>query len=97
MEQSQNVIIEQIIRPTGLLDPIIEIKSATNQIADLVVEIRKTAEKNARILVTTLTKKMSEELTEYLKDKNLKVKYLHSEINNLERVEILQRTAYRHL
>lgn len=90
LEQSNGCVVEQLIRPTGLLDPMIEIKSASTQIQDLVIEAKKTIAKNARVLVTTLTKKMSEELTDFLTDKDIKVKYLHSEIDNLERVEILR-------
>lgn len=90
LEHSNGCIVEQLIRPTGLLDPIIEIRSASTQIDDLVLEAKKTIAKNARVLVTTLTKKMSEELTDFLTDKDIKVKYLHSEIDNLERIEILR-------
>lgn len=83
-------IAEQIIRPTGLLDPIIEVKPTEGQIDDLIAEIRKTVEKKQRVLVTTLTKRMSEELTQYLNELGLKVAYLHSEITTLERPEILR-------
>ncbi len=83
-------VVEQIIRPTGLLDPKVEIRPIENQIDDLIKEIKKTTKKNQRTLVTTLTKRMSEDLTDYLKEKGLKVEYLHSEIETLERVEILK-------
>lgn len=82
--------IEQIVRPTGLLDPIIEVRPSKNQIDDLAKEIQTRAEKNERILITTLTKKMSEDLTDYLKNLGLRVEYLHSEINSLERTEIIR-------
>src|SRR5699024_708436 len=81
---------EQIIRPTGLLDPIVEVRPINNQIDDLVVEINKVIEKEERVLITTLTKKMSEDLTNYLKEIGIKVKYLHSDIDTLERVEIIR-------
>ena len=81
---------EQIIRPTGLLDPIVEVRPINNQIDDLVVEINKVIEKDERVLITTLTKKMSEDLTNYLKEIGIKVKYLHSDIDTLERVEIIR-------
>lgn len=83
-------IAEQIIRPTGLLDPIVEVRPINNQIDDLVVEINKVIEKDERVLITTLTKKMSEDLTNYLKEIGIKVKYLHSDIDTLERVEIIR-------
>jgi excinuclease ABC subunit B len=81
---------EQIIRPTGLLDPIVEIRPIEGQIDDLIGEINARAEKNERVLVTTLTKKMSEDLTDYLKEIGIKVAYLHSEIKTLERLEIIR-------
>ena len=83
-------MVEQIIRPTGLLDPTIEIRPIEGQIDDLMEEIRKRAERNERVLVTTLTKKMSEDLTAYLKEAGVKVNYLHSEIKTLERIEIIR-------
>ncbi|MCC0764173.1 excinuclease ABC subunit UvrB [Clostridioides sp. ES-S-0006-03] len=83
-------IAEQIIRPTGLLDPIVEVRPINNQIDNLVGEITKTIEKNERVLITTLTKKMSEDLTNYLKEIGIKVKYLHSDIVTLERTEIIR-------
>lgn len=87
-ESSQ--IVEQLIRPTGLLDPEISVRSTEGQMEDLYGEIRKTVEKNERVIVTTLTKKMSEDLSDYLASLDLKVKYLHSEIDTIERVEILR-------
>lgn len=83
-------MVEQIIRPTGLLDPIIEIRPTEYQIDDLMEEIRLRVEKNERVLITTLTKKMSEDLTTYLKEAGVKVNYLHSEIKTLERIEIIR-------
>lgn len=88
-EKSQN-IIEQIIRPTGLLDPIIEVRETKNQIDNLIEEINKRIEKNERVLVTTLTKKMSEDLTDYLKEIGMKVGYLHSDVKTIERMEIIR-------
>ena len=82
-------IVEQVIRPTGLLDPKIEIKPIKNQIEELMVEIKNTISHNARVLVTTLTKKMAESLTVYLQEHNFKTKYMHSEIDTMERVEIV--------
>ena len=87
-ESSQ--IVEQIIRPTGLLDPEIEVKPTIGQVRDLIEEINKVIEKKDRVLVTTLTKKMAEELSTYLSNQGLKVRYLHSEVKSLERVEILR-------
>jgi excinuclease ABC subunit B len=83
-------IVEQVIRPTGLLDPVVEVMDKTHQIDVLMNEIQERVAKNERILVTTLTKKQSENLTEFLREANLKVKYLHSEVENMERIEILR-------
>ncbi|TGL24709.1 excinuclease ABC subunit UvrB [Leptospira bourretii] len=83
-------VIEQIIRPTGLLDPVVEVRPTTNQIEDLLNEIRLRIEKKERILITTLTKKMSEDLTDYYKEVGLKIAYLHSEIDTIERTEIIR-------
>lgn len=81
---------EQIIRPTGLLDPVVEVRPIEGQIDDLISEIRKRVEKGQRVLVTTLTKRMAEDLTDYLKDNEIKVQYLHSEVDTLERIAILR-------
>jgi len=89
LEQSSRVV-EQIVRPTGLVDPEVEVRPARGQVDDLVEEIRLRVEKRQRVLVTTLTKKMAEDLTDYLRDLDIKVRYLHSEINALERMEILR-------
>ena len=89
-EHSGNNVVEQIIRPTGLLDPKIEVKPVANQIDDLLEQIRIRVEKKERVLVTTLTKKMAEDLTEYLKNLDVKVTYMHSETKALERMEIIR-------
>ncbi len=89
LEKSEKVV-EQIIRPTGLLDPEIDVRKTEGQIEDLIVEIKKTAEKKERVLVTTLTKRMAEDLTDYLVQRGIKIRYLHSDIQSLERVEILR-------
>ena len=89
LEQTQGVYVEQIIRPTGLLDPIIEVRPSLNQIDDLVEEIQLRTEKDERVLVTTLTKRMAEELTKYLSRIAIRCRYIHSDIDTLERVEIM--------
>ncbi len=89
-EKSKKFVVEQIIRPTGLIDPEIVVKPAKNQVDDLIGEINNTVEKGYRVLVTTLTKRMAENLTDYLKDLNIKTVYLHSEIDTLERIEIIR-------
>jgi excinuclease ABC subunit B len=90
LRQSEGIVAEQVIRPTGLLDPIIEVRPTANQIDDLLEEIRLRIEKNERVLVTTLTKRMAEELSKYLVDVGIKTRYIHSDIETLERVEILR-------
>lgn len=90
MQNSGGVYVEQLIRPTGLLDPIIEVKPSVNQIDDLIEEIQERVEKDERILVTTLTKRMAEELTKYLDRIQIRVRYIHSDVDTLERVEIMQ-------
>ena len=90
LERTKGVIVEQLIRPTGLIDPKIEVRSTKGQIDDLIGEIRERTHKKERVLVTTLTKRMSEDLTEYLQGMNLNVRYLHSEIITIERVKILR-------
>ena len=89
-EHSQENVVEQIIRPTGLLDPQIEVRPVTNQVDDLIEQIRARVEKNERILVTTLTKKMAEDLTSYLAGIDIKVRYMHSDIKALERMDIIR-------
>ncbi|MCP9783646.1 excinuclease ABC subunit UvrB [Cyanobium sp. WKJ7-Wakatipu] len=90
MEQSSGQIVQQVIRPTGVLDPIVEVRPSDGQVDDLLGEIRVRAEKNERVLVTTLTKRMAEDLTDYLAENGVRVRYLHSEIHSIERIEIIQ-------
>ena len=90
LERTNNDVVEQVIRPTGLVDPKIVLKPIKGQIDDLISEIRTRAEKNERVLVTTLTKKMSEDLTDYMLEMGVKVRYLHSEVDTLRRVELLR-------
>ncbi len=90
LQKTDGEIIEQIIRPTGLLDPVCEIRSAKNQIADLIEEVKKTREKGFRTLVTTLTKKMAEDLADYFSDVGINVVYMHSDVDTLDRIEIIQ-------
>lgn len=90
LEKSEGIVVEQVVRPTGLLDPPIEVRSSHNQIDDLLEEIDKTVKKGDRVLVTTLTKRMAEEMDKYLHKINIKSKYIHSEVDTLERVEILR-------
>ena len=89
LQRSEGVVVEQIIRPTGLLDPIIEVKPTINQIDDILDEIEKVVNKNERVLITTLTKKMAEELVKFFQNLEIKSKYIHSDIDTLERVKIL--------
>lgn len=88
--ERSGVPVEQVIRPTGLVDPIIEVRPVEGQVDDLIAEIRETVKKGQRVLVTTLTKRMSEDLTEYLADLNIKVQYLHSDVDTLDRTDILR-------
>ena len=90
LEKTNGEYVEQIIRPTGLLDPLIEVRPTNGQIDDIISEIRDRISKNERVLITTLTIRMSEELTNYLKELNIKVAYLHSEVKTLERLKIIQ-------
>jgi len=90
IERAGGVIVEQLVRPTGLIDPVIDVRPAGHQVDDLLEEVRKTVEAGERVLVTTLTKKMSEDLTDYYRDLGVKVRYLHSDIDTLERTEILR-------
>ena len=90
LEKTEGAFVEQIIRPTGLLDPIIEVRPSTNQIDDLIEEIQLRVEKDERTLVTTLTKRMAEELTTYLSRAQIRCRYIHSDVDTLERVEIMQ-------
>ena len=90
LHQSGGIVVEQVIRPTGLLDPIIEVRSTVNQIDNLIDEIDKRVASDERVLITTLTKRMAEELSKYLDKMNIKCKYIHSEVKSLDRVEILR-------
>jgi excinuclease ABC subunit B len=90
LEQTEGVVVEQIVRPTGLLDPPIEVRPSLNQVDDLLEEVRKRTKKEERVLITTLTKRMSEELAKYLTKIGIKCRYIHSEIDTMERVEILR-------
>ncbi len=90
MQKSDGVYVEQVIRPTGLLDPVIEVRPSQNQIDDLIEEIQLRAEIDERVLVTTLTKRMAEELAKYLTKVNIRCRYIHSEVDTLERIEIMQ-------
>ena len=90
MEKAQGVFVEQVIRPTGLVDPPIEVRPATEQVDDLIEEIRLTVARNSRVLVTTLTKRMAEDLTGYLQELEIRVNYLHSDIDTLERMQIIK-------
>jgi excinuclease ABC subunit B len=90
IEKSHKKVVEQVIRPTGLVDPQIEVRPATHQVDDLLGELKTQIERRERTLVTTLTKRMAEDLTDYYADLGIKVKYLHSDINTLERVEIIR-------
>jgi excinuclease ABC subunit B len=89
-EAHQGQIVEQLVRPTGLVDPVVEVRSAATQVDDLLAEIKKRIEVHERVLVTTLTKRLSEQLTDYLGDNGIKVRYLHSDIDTVERVEIIR-------
>ena len=89
LQRSEGIVVEQIIRPTGLLDPIIEVKPTINQIDDILDEIEKVVNKNERVLITTLTKKMAEELVKFFQNLEIKSKYIHSDVDTLERVKIL--------
>ena len=89
LQQSEGIVVEQVIRPTGLLDPIIEVRPSLNQVDDLMEEIQQRIEKDERILVTTLTKRMAEELTDYLMKHDIRTNYIHSDVDTLERVQIM--------
>ncbi len=89
LEQSDGVYVEQIIRPTGLMEPKIEVRPLGNQVDDLMEEIRQRTERNERVLVITLTKRLSEELSQYLKDMGIRAAYMHSELDALQRIEVL--------
>ena len=90
LDRTQGVVTEQVIRPTGLMDPVVHVRPVKDQVDDLLAEIRKRVERNERVLVTTLTKRMAEDLTEYYSEIGVKVRYLHSDIDTLERIDILR-------
>ena len=90
LSEAEGVVVEQVIRPTGLLDPVVEVRPAVSQVDDLLDEIENTVDKGERVLVTTLTKRMAEELTSYLINLGIKSKYIHSDVDTLERVEIMR-------
>jgi excinuclease ABC subunit B len=90
LRKSEGVVVEQVIRPTGLIDPEIEVRPASGQVDDLLHVIRETISKGERVLVTTLTKRMAEDLADYYRELGLKVKYLHSDINTIERMQIIR-------
>src|SRR5690606_34304286 len=90
LEQTHGEYVEQIIRPTGLLDPVIEVKDAKTQVDDMLIESKKVIELGFRVLITTLTKKLAEELTKYYKSVGMRIRYLHSDIDTIERMEILK-------
>ena len=90
LEKSKGVFIEQVVRPTGLIDPICEVKKATNQIEDVIIECKKLSERKLRVLITTLTKKDAEKITDYLNENEVKAKYMHSDIETLERIELIK-------
>ena len=89
LQQSEGIVVEQLIRPTGLLDPVIEVRSSKNQVDDLMEEIQQRCERDERVLVTTLTKRMAEELTEYLQKNGIRCNYIHSDVDTLERIQIM--------
>jgi excinuclease ABC subunit B len=90
LEKTKGVFVEQVIRPTGLMDPVVEVRPVSGQVDDLLKEIRDRAKKNERVLVTTLTKRMAEDLTDYYRELSVRVRYLHSDIDTLERIDILR-------
>jgi len=90
IEKSEGLIVEQVVRPTGLVDPITEVRPASNQVDDLLDEVRERAKRGQRVLVTTLTKRMAEDLTDYYRDLNVRVRYMHSDVKTLERIELIR-------
>ena len=91
LQEAEGVVVEQVIRPTGLLDPEIEVRPTENQIDDLMDEIQQRIERKERVLITTLTKRMAEELSEYLLNHDIQTAYIHSEVTTLDRVKILEK------
>ena len=90
LEKAQGVVVEQVIRPTGLMDPIVEVRPVSGQVDDLLAEIRERVKKNERVLCTTLTKRMAEDLTDYYRELGVRIRYLHSDVDTLDRIEILR-------
>ncbi|HOE67928.1 MAG TPA: helicase-related protein, partial [Candidatus Hydrogenedentes bacterium] len=90
LTRSEGLVVEQVVRPTGLVDPPIEVRPASNQVDDLLDEVRKVVQKNERALVTTLTKRMAEDLTAYMADLNIRVRYMHSDVETLDRIELVR-------
>merc|ERR1711991_487707 len=90
LEKSKGVFVEQVVKPTGLIDPICEVKKATNQIEDVINECKKLSQRKLRVLITTLTKKDAEKITDYLNENEVKAKYMHSDIETLERIELIK-------
>jgi excinuclease ABC subunit B len=90
LEKAQGVVVEQVIRPTGLMDPVVEVRPVSGQVDDLLAEIRDRAKKNERVLCTTLTKRMAEDLTDYYRELGVRIRYLHSDVETLDRIEILR-------
>src|SRR5262249_17527841 len=90
LQKAEGAFIEQVIRPTGLMDPIVEVRPVSGQVDDLLIEIRARAEKNERVLCTTLTKRMAEDLTDYYRELGVRIRYLHSDVDTLERIDILR-------
>jgi len=88
LAQSEGLVVEQVVRPTGLIDPEVEVRPASDQVDDLLGEVRIRAERGERVLVTTLTKRMAEDLTSYFTDLNVRVRYMHSDVETLERIEV---------
>jgi excinuclease ABC subunit B len=90
LEASEGLVVDQVVRPTGLIDPEVEVRPASDQVDDLVEQIRTVTQRNERVLVTTLTKRMAEDLTDYLRDLNIRVRYMHSDVDTLERIELVR-------
>src|SRR6201999_2806928 len=90
LAEAKGVVVEQIIRPTGLLDPLVEVRPVSHQVDDLLAEIRDRVGKGDRVLVTTLTKRMAEDLSEYYREIGVRVRYLHSDVDTLERIQIVR-------
>ena len=90
LKKTNGVFVEQIVRPTGLVDPVCEVRKASNQVEDIIEECQKIKQKKLRVLITTLTKKDAEKMTEYLKENDVNARYMHSDIDALERIELIK-------